>query len=184
MPSPIAHAVTGYCLGQFWRRFPAQPALPSGKTMLGIAVWSAIAADIDFIPQLLSDLSLHRGITHSLGVGILSSVIVSGIFARQSRKQFLTVMILALVSYGSHLFLDLLTAGGSGIPVFWPITNATIQLPWALFPQVHHSEGLFYRGHVLFLFFETAYAALILLITHWSIRFHRKADIRKASKSL
>lgn len=164
MPSPIAHAVTGYCLGNIWSEciFRVPLTLRKRRMLSGIAIFSAVAADLDFLPQLVSDISLHRGISHSLGVGLLSSVILAIFLARGHRKLFFSVTALGFTAYLFHLLMDLVTTGGRGIPILWPLSSKVIQLPFTFFPQVHHSEGLFYAGHIPVLIFETVYAALLL----------------------
>jgi inner membrane protein len=131
-------------------------------------VFAAIAADFDFVPQFVTGISFHRGISHSFGAAFLCSVILVVLLGKQCRRKFQSVMLLVFISYSLHLLLDLVTSGGRGIPLLWPLTPSLIQLPFALFPQVHHSEGLFYSGHVYFVLFEGAYSLLILWMTYVS----------------
>lgn len=175
MPSPIAHSITGYCLGQLWHDLRFARVSLLRRTTIGLAISSAIAADVDFVPQLLTNLSFHRGITHSLGIGILFSIALAGILSKRSLQRFGSLSLLGFLAYGSHLVLDLLTAGGSGIPIFWPITLVSVQFPVSLFPQVHHSEGLFYSGHLTFLLFETFYSILLLWSTNRIICLYKSA---------
>ena len=165
MPSPIAHAVTGYCLGNLGWAGAAPGTLPQRRLTVGLAVFAAIAADLDFLPQILADVSAHRGVSHSVGMALAGSLILALWFLRRSRRQFYAVAGLALAAYGSHLLLDLFTTGGRGLPLLWPLSPTLIQVPLTLFPQVHHSEGLFYSGHIPVVLFEVAYGGLLLWLT-------------------
>jgi inner membrane protein len=188
MPSPIAHAVTGYCLGQVWLAafVPASLTRKKQRTLLGMSTFAAVAADADFLPQLLFDTSFHRGISHSLGIGVVCSIVLALLMFRGSRRVFYSAA-LGFTAYAVHLCMDLLTTGGRGIPVFWPITAQLIQSPTKIFPQVHHSEGLFYSGHIPVLLFELTFSILLLWLTKQGIQLFPKTkghqDIRTYTKS-
>jgi len=174
MPSPIAHAVTGYCLARLWPRFETSgPRLPARWSCLGLGIFAAIAADVDFVPKLVAGLDTHRGITHSMGFAIACSIVLAVIFGRRSRRACRAVCLLSATSYLSHLLLDLLTTGGRGIPVFWPLSEALVQFSVTPFPQVHHSEGLWYAGHIPVLIFESAYSLVLLGLIYGSRRSRR-----------
>lgn len=182
MPSPIAHAVTGYCLGKICSEaFSTERQTRSQqRRLIGIATFASIAADFDFLPQLISDASFHRGISHSFGIAALCALALAGLFYRRSRVAFLSAAGLGFVAYILHLLMDLFTTGGRGIPVFWPLSSHPIQLPITIFPQVHHSEGLFYSGHIPVLIFETGFALLLLWLTQRIAHFyHQSAEKNK-----
>lgn len=166
MPSPIAHAVSGYILGKLidtdktgrtarldWRN-PLQAIYP---------VFVGIFADFDFLVGAIVPGDFHRGPTHSLLFALLFSAIVGGLFARLWRLPFRWSFGLTAAVYGSHLLLDYFTAGGSGIPLLWPFLERTFITPAALFPAVHHSRGLFDLGHLVFVSFELVYAIALWL---------------------
>lgn len=171
MPSPIAHAVSGYAI--------AKGVNPLTISRMGrvafFAVFVAIAADFDFIPQLVANIDTHRGFTHSLGFALLFSGMVSAVIARRTRFRYLPTFLLTLALYGSHLLLDFLTQGGTGIPLLWPISSSHFQSAVVLFPAVHHSNGLFDSIHVRFLSFELAYTVILLWgVSQWSGYRHQR----------
>ena len=178
MPSPIAHAVTGYCLGRLWPEMFLSENITRKKQrlLIGIGILSAVVADLDFLPQLVSDVSLHRGISHSLGIAALCSVMLALLLYRGSQRALFFAVGLGFIAYASHLLMDLLTTGGRGIPIFWPMTSHLVQLPVTIFPQVHHSEGLFYSGHIPVLVFETTFALLLFWLTQKIIYLHKKTE--------
>jgi membrane-bound metal-dependent hydrolase YbcI (DUF457 family) len=177
MPSPIAHAVTGYCVGKFFAEVALVKELSHNlrRRLIGTSIFASIAADFDFLPQLFSDYSFHRGISHSIGAAVLCSLLlVAFSFMRTAGKISLVVFLLTVSSFSLHLLMDLVTAGGRGIPIFWPVSSSLIQLPFAFFPQVHHSEGLWYSGHIPVLIFEAVFSAILIFSTLQLIRFwHR-----------
>ncbi|WP_413160949.1 metal-dependent hydrolase [Capilliphycus salinus ALCB114379] len=163
MPSPIAHAVSGYVLSEL---FPLKSA-PSKKqkryhwqSFLG--VFLAVAADLDFLPQLLTGERFHRGLTHTLLFTVGLSLII-GLLGQWSGKFSAQKLIRwTLILYGSHLLLDIFTAGGLGVQIFSPFSDVYIQSPLPLFPGVHHSRGLFDPSHLVFVSWELGYSAIIL----------------------
>ena len=161
MPSPIAHSVTGYILFKrlktsSFSSFRFRPLL------LGFALFAANAADLDFIPHLLSASSFHRGVTHSIGFTLGFSFVVAALFYRFARPLVKQMFFLTAVIYSSHLLLDFFTAGGRGLQLLWPLSTRYFQAPFPLFPGVHHSEGLLYGGHVWFISYELLYTIFLI----------------------
>ena len=170
MPSPIAHAASGYALSRIaWLKSRHLP-LPA-PILTFYAVFIACCPDLDFLPQLMTGIRFHRGPSHSL----LAAFVVSGLLAwllhhdrraissRFSQVSFKAIFSLTFYLYLSHLALDLLTAGGSGIPLFWPLSRQPVQLSFVLFPAVHHSRGLIDSSHLIFVGAELLYTAVLMI---------------------
>ncbi len=160
MPSPIAHAVSGYALS---RLFPLNSLKMSQRQARNwqtfSAIFIAIAADFDFIPQILTGEKYHRGLTHTLIFAVgLSFILAYGLRKFSHQPLFSWIFML----YGSHLILDLLTAGSLGIQLLWPFTDAYFKFPFVMFPAVHHSRGLFDLSHWVFVSWELGYSVLLL----------------------
>ncbi len=165
MPSPIAHSVSGYVLARLpvvksiipSRLWPITPA----AALYGLFV--ANLPDLDFLGQLLTGLRLHRGPSHSLLAALIVSALLAWIvhyYRRQSSYSLLFILTLGI--YGSHLLLDLFTAGGRGIPLLWPLSSQYFRSPFALFPAVHHSHGLWDNSHLIFISAEILYSLILL----------------------
>ena len=172
MPSPIAHAVSGYAIAKGFN-----PLKVSRMWRFALyAVFVAIAADFDFIPQLVAGINTHRGFTHSLSFAILFSLVLSRLVTRQTNfKRYLPTFILTLAIYSSHLILDFFTQGGSGIPLLWPISDSLFHSAIPLFPAVHHSHGLFNSIHIFFLSFELIYTVVLLWgLSQWTAYKHQR----------
>ena len=164
MPSPLAHAVSGYAIARGLDVPKVNKLLPLGL----YAVFVAIAADFDFIPQIVAGINTHRGFTHSFGFAIIFSIILSQLLRNRTAIKPLQVFAITLTIYSSHLVLDFFTQGGSGIPLFWPVSNASFQSTIPLFPSVHHSHGLFNPIHIIFLSFELTYTVIVLWgVSRW-----------------
>ncbi|ESA35875.1 membrane-bound metal-dependent hydrolase [Leptolyngbya sp. Heron Island J] len=172
MPSPLAHAVSGYAIAKGLDVPKVSKLLPLGL----YAVFVAIAADFDFLPKIVAGINTHRGFTHSFGFAIVFSIILSQLLSSRTAIKPLKVFALTLIIYSSHLVLDFFTQGGSGIPLLWPISNAPFHSAIPLFPGVHHSHGLFNPIHVIFLSFELTYTVILLWgVSRWrSFRYQRQ----------
>lgn len=78
----------------------------------------------------------HRGASHSLAFAILSGL-VAWLLTRSWRSSlalFATVL--------SHPLLDMLTDGGLGVALFWPLTPARFFFPWTPLPVAPIGRGM------------------------------------------
>ncbi|NEN91472.1 MAG: metal-dependent hydrolase, partial [Okeania sp. SIO3H1] len=116
MPSPIAHSVSGYVLAKFLPKKLSKD-YASHWWNLGnfYPVFVAIFPDFDFLPQLITGERLHRGITHTLIFAIGFSLIVGWLISYFRKSSLKKILLFTFIIYSSHLLLDLLTAGGSGV---------------------------------------------------------------------
>jgi inner membrane protein len=71
----------------------------------------------------------HRGASHSLLVAVAFGLIISIPFARALRAPIATTAFAAVAALASHGLLDMLTDGGLGIGVFWPVSETRHFLP-------------------------------------------------------
>ncbi|MGF1524781.1 MAG: metal-dependent hydrolase [Leptolyngbyaceae cyanobacterium] len=160
MPSPIAHSITGYAIAKV---FSGQAACfkPVRMVVFLGAIFIANLADVDFTFQFLTHASLHRGPTHSIAALIMVALLLGLLSAALKRSLIVPTLGLAGYIYGSHLVLDFFTAGGSGLQLFWPISDSFWQSSLPLFPAVHHSRGLFDASHLFFIAYELLYAFIL-----------------------
>ena len=169
MPSPIFHSATGYFLSKFlpskWipnsdkpRRFGLHVVYP---------VFVAIAADFDFIPQIITGERMHRGITHSLIFTLGFSVIVALIGTRFWKTSYHKLLTFTLILYSSHLILDFISEG-RGIKFFLPFLDQFFKSPFILFPGIHLSDGLLHPINFVTVFYELLLSAVLYkLLTTW-----------------
>lgn len=163
MPSPIAHSITAYALYHAISHYKANEAETREKTLrIVFYMFLAISADFDFIPQLLTGEKYHRGFSHSLIFSVCVGLTIGLVDSLLTNKSGKYCIVLAFVAYGSHLLLDFFTEGGDGIQLMWPISENYYISPFAIFPGVHHSQGLFHVSHFTFLGFELGFSVIIL----------------------
>ncbi len=178
MPSPIAHAVSGYVLGKFILLSPSTPYQWRGAFFQNFyPVLIATVADFDFIPQILTGIRFHRGITHTLIFAMVFSGMIS-LIARYYRQQnYKNLFGFTLILYSSHFILDFFTDGGLGLQLFWPFTDMYFKSPIPFFPRVRHNLGLFDARHIEFIIFEICYSIMILMILYcWKIWQSRRVE--------
>lgn len=182
MPSPIAHTVSGYAIIKLWpakevapkpkfksgsiRRWPVQRA---SSWLLIYSIFISVSPDLDFVPQILTGVRYHHGPSHSLtfalGVAIAAYLITRRLWSNRSKraKQAIQIGWLSLVLYLFHLGMDMVTAGGNGIQLLWPLSAGYYRSSIVIFPSTHWSKGLLYPGHFTFLVFELGYSVLIII---------------------
>lgn len=165
MPSPIAHSVSGYVIGKF---LPIEISKYYHSRWWKLEnfypVFVAIFADFDFLPQLITGQNFHRGITHTLIFAVGFSLVLALLVSCLCKSSFKQLFLFTLIIYSSHLVLDLFTTGGSGLQILWPLTDTYFKSTISIFPQVHHSQGLFDISHLIFIMWELSYSILILSI--------------------
>jgi inner membrane protein len=159
MPSPIAHAVSGYAIAQlFSLKSETKQFRPLSGSLTLHGVGMAMAADLDFIPQLITGVKTHHGLTHSIVFAIAVAVFAAGLKTLLPKRFPKRIFWLTLALYGSHLGLDFFTDGGDGIQLFWPVSLDYLRSPIPLFPSTHWSKPLFHPDHFLFVAYELGYA--------------------------
>ena len=170
MPSPIAHSVSGYVLAKFLPKNLSKN-YTSHWWNLGnfYPVFVAIFADFDFIPQFITGEKFHRGITHTLIFAIGFSLIVGWLISYFRKSSFMQLFLFTFILYSSHLLLDLFTAGGSGLQLFWPLTDISLKSTISVFPQIYHSRGVFDIINFISIAWELSYSVLIVsLLWLWN----------------
>jgi inner membrane protein len=99
---------------------------------------------------------LHRGALHSLAVSVVAAVL--GALLLDRRRGFGGAFLVCLATAVSHPLLDTITHGGSGVMLFWPVSEARFLAPWHPLPATPigprllspHGLGLLAREAVLF----------------------------------
>jgi inner membrane protein len=78
----------------------------------------------------------HRGATHSIAFALLMGV-AAWLLTRSWKSTIaLTVVVL------SHPLLDMLTDGGLGVALFWPVTSERFFFPWTPLPVAPIGMGM------------------------------------------
>lgn len=172
MPSTIAHSTTGLAVSAFRGEFHGKRW--PGRTWIAqllLTLFIANAPDMDFIPQLITGTRFHHGFSHSIVFTVTFSAVFALLFSAIKGVDWGTSFISTTLIYGSHLLLDYLSSGGTGIAVLWPFTNQSFHAPVTIFPPVHYTRGLLDPSHLTFIAFELGYSLLLMLgIYLWKVR--------------
>src|SRR3954452_15490066 len=83
----------------------------------------------------------HRGASHSLPVAIALGLL-SGLVPRPRRWPVLKTILATTTAVGSHALLDVLGAGGRGLPLLWPFSEARFISPVRIFPDAPRGLAL------------------------------------------
>jgi len=143
VPSPIAHGLAGLAIAHIslvkgWAR-------PPRLFWIAALGFAAIAPDLDFVPGLLigQPYRFHHGPTHSLFAVLVFGVMTATI-ARLMRIDGLRWFgVLMAMGYLSHLLLDAFTVETNqpfGMPIFWPLTNDPLRMPFHLFLDIQSEK--------------------------------------------
>lgn len=74
----------------------------------------------------------HRGAFHSLGFYLVVTLLAAKLTPLAERRRIVAIAV--LLSLVSHSLLDMLTNGGLGIGLFWPLSDARLFFPWRPIP--------------------------------------------------
>src|SRR5689334_20997620 len=144
-------------------------ALCSWKTM-ALFAGLALLPDADVLLVALGTCDNgacgHRGASHSLplalGLGILA-----GIAAWRGGWPVLRTTVPTTLAVASHALLDVLGAGGRGLPLLWPFTEERFMSPIRIFPDAPRGSGMLSRPGVMSLAIEFAVFLPVMLYAVW-----------------
>lgn len=140
MASPVAHTLAGAIIYLVSRR-----GNDENLKDLWWLILAANLADFDLIPSLLmGDHSLfHRTFTHSITASLFFAMIVYMACWGRGRRNPAYMAFLMLTAYLSQLLLDWLSLDPgpvSGIPVFWPFSDAHYMADPTVFLNIERND--------------------------------------------
>jgi len=86
----------------------------------------------------------HRGAFHSLAFYLLVTLIAARLAPVVERRRVVALAVFA--SLASHSLLDMLTNGGLGIGLLWPLTSERLFFPWRPIPVSPLRISSFFSG--------------------------------------
>ena len=123
----------------------AQPRRPCSWPTLLLFMALALLPDADVALVALGACDAgacgHRGASHSLLVAIAIGLF-AGLVARRLRWPIVRTVIAATFAVASHAMLDVLGAGGRGLPLLWPFSDARFMSPIRIFPDAPRGLAL------------------------------------------
>lgn len=162
MASAIAHALVGGAFGVI--QVTSFPALGANADELSRELRDAVdarlkrqlpwwcaalaaAPDLDVLMHAFVQYSHpfgHRGAFHSLAFYVIVTLLAAKLTPIPERRRFVALAV--LLSLVSHSLLDMLTNGGLGIGLFWPLSDARLFFPWRPIPVSPLRVSSFFSG--------------------------------------
>ncbi|MGB4812253.1 MAG: metal-dependent hydrolase [Methylophilaceae bacterium] len=173
MPTIISHVAV-----------PIATSLGIGKLvnrrLLIFSVFCAMLPDIDTIGFKLGiaygSQWGHRGFTHSIAFALMIAVIAT-CFSRPLHSRTWMVFLLTFLTVVSHPLLDMLTNGGLGVALYWPLSNERVFFdyrPIAVSPIGIHNFFTSRAWHVMKSEFLWVWLpSVILMLTLRGMRPHK-----------
>jgi inner membrane protein len=126
----LGHVIFGAAIARAHgaRRLPATVAF-AGLAMLPDADVVAFALGIPY-----ADPFGHRGASHSLVGAALGALVLGPVVARALGAPLLRTLACAFVALASHGLFDMLTDGGKGVALWWPLSNERLFFPFTPIP--------------------------------------------------
>jgi inner membrane protein len=129
MTTVFTHAVVPLALG-----VALGPQRVSGR-LLAAGVLASVAPDFDVLGMHLLALPYghalgHRGASHSLLASLLWAALAAGCWRCLRGRSALAVFGFVFASMVSHPLLDMLTTGGMGVALWWPVSDERLFAPW------------------------------------------------------
>jgi len=146
-----------------------RPAICSLRTMVVFA-GLALLPDADVLLVALGACDTgacgHRGASHSLPLA-LALGLVGGYFAHRLKWPVVRTAIATAFAVGSHAVLDVLGAGGRGLPLLWPLSSARFTSPIRIFPDAPRGQAFLSRPGVISVAVEFAVFLPMMVYALW-----------------
>jgi len=124
MPTIVSHAAVPLALGVGLGRKRIPPPL----LIAGIAASMLPDADVLLFGASYGSVWSHRGVTHSIAFALL--VAIGGAFLLRRVAPPLTAFAFLFVVTVSHGLLDMVTNGGHGVAILWPLSDQRYFFDW------------------------------------------------------
>jgi inner membrane protein len=108
----------------------------------------------------------HRGASHSLPVAVAIGLL-AGLAARRLRWPVVRTVLAVTFAVGSHALLDVLGAGGRGLPLLWPFSEARFMSPIRIFPDAPRGMALLSIPGVINVAIEFAVFLPVMVYALW-----------------
>jgi len=116
----------------------------------------------------------HRGASHSLLVAVMIGLF-AGLVARRLGWPVVRTVVAAAFAVGSHAMLDALGAGGRGLPLLWPFSDARFISPIRIFPDAPRGLALLSIPGAINVAIEFAVFLPMMLYATWPRIMRRRA---------
>lgn len=134
----LAHLAVGAAAGR----------LAAGRRHLGASLLGAAVSLLPDADVLAFSLGIpyhhpfgHRGATHSIVFALVSGVVAWAV-ARAARGDARRWGLVIGGAVLTHPLLDMLTTGGLGVALWWPLSDARVFFPWRVIPVAPIGWGM------------------------------------------
>jgi len=126
VPTIISHAAVPLALGTGL----GNKRIPSALLLFGVLASMLPDADVVLFRfgATYNDVWSHRGFSHSLGFAILVGALAALLLRKRAPPLLAFTFVAA--SAASHGLLDMLTNGGHGIAILWPLSGQRFFFDW------------------------------------------------------
>ena len=111
----------------------------------------------------------HRGASHSIVFAVACGLLVAVVARMRGADALRWGAGLGLVVL-SHPLLDMLTTGGLGVALWWPLSDARIFAPWRVIPVAPIGLGMLSPRGLMVILAELAPSVPMLLYALWPTR--------------
>lgn len=125
----------------------------------------------------------HNGASHSLFFGIIFGVLFAWVCRRISNHGAKYLFLIGWATYTSHVLLDALT-WGSGVQMFWPISDSRIGSPIPLFLGVRHSVNAPFHVHLLTVANDLTFALMVWVVCRFLWRRNQEQEPQKKPRQV
>ena len=174
MASVFGHVAASTALGQaFFRRQTAWKALL-------LAGFCAFCPDLDVLAFRFdipyNSIWGHRGWTHSLAFALLLGTTLAWlVYGRE--KQWWKMALWFVLATASHPLLDMLTTGGLGCALWWPVREERLFFPWRpILVSPLELRSFISKYGIRVLLNEFLWIGVPGLLMVWMSRIYRKAS--------
>ena len=108
----------------------------------------------------------HRGASHSL-LAAIAIGLFAGLVARRLGWPVVRTIVAATFAVASHAMLDALGAGGRGLPLLWPLSDARFISPIRIFPDAPRGLALLSLPGAINVAIEFAVFLPMMLYATW-----------------
>lgn len=160
MSSILAHACAGIIANKAINR---DFSLKNNILLFGFCIFLSLLPDIDVLIHIafrFTNLTPHRGATHSLSFALATSAILAIATSKYfdiSKKRLFSVYSLSILS---HIALDYLMGAGPPVPLFAPFSYRGFLSPIRFVPSAFYSQSL--TGLLQILFYPPAIFGYVL----------------------
>ncbi len=108
----------------------------------------------------------HRGASHSLPLA-LAIGLLGGYVAHRLKWPVVRTAIATAFAVGSHAVLDVLGAGGRGLPLLWPFSSERFTSPIRIFPDSPRGQAFLSRAGAISVAVEFAVFLPMMVYALW-----------------